>query len=1444
MSDSEAFGFAETAADSGALGETPTSTDEPVSGVCIEPGSRIKHYEIIRKLGEGGMGAVYLGRDTRLGRRVAMKFLHDQSGRALDRFLVEARATALCQHENIVVIYDVDDIDGSPYMVLEYIEGQTLRSLLHERFEAKSRQEKPSVQWVVEIMISVARALSAAHAMRIVHRDLKPENILLTNSGLVKVVDFGIAKQVDAPIAVPKSEVPVERLADVKLTQDGVSPGTMMYMSPEQWLGDEIDARTDIWAAGLILFELLTGVHPLAPVTITALTQVVLFDFPMPSAKDKRPDAAALSAVIDRCLRKRKEERYASADELCAALEGLSTDRGVLAISDQECPFAGLSAFQEADAGKYFGRERDLAAVLTKLRHQQLVAIAGPSGAGKSSFVRAGIIPTLRSTEKQLETWTLRPGRKPLAALGDVLVSLQDSSTNAEFGDAQAIERSLVEEPGSLGLHLRNRCRQKGPKHQIVLFVDQFEELYTLSTDARVREAFVANLLGVADDASSPLRVILSIRADFLDRMAEDRSFLSEVMRGLYFSPPMGPQGLRDALEKPLAAVRYEFDEADLVDEILRGLEGVKSPLPILQFLATKLWETRDEKEHRLTTKAYHALGGVAGALSMHADAMLEAMSPIEQKITRAIFLRLVTPERTRALVLLDELCGLAEDRAAAEQVLQRLSEARLIAIESGDEREGKTVELVHESLIERWGKLRQWLDENKLDVQFVAELRGAAAQWEKNGKADGFLWREEAARRAESWLSARQSAGGMELAARELEYLNAVVRLAERTRRRLRAIFGAGFVVTVMVAVIVSLLAFNAKKQAARADEEATHARVEAKQARNATRLAAAREMQTKDPTKALALLREIEPGPVPRGWVELVLQTRYAGIAERVKYQSNSVWSAKLSPDGRRVAVALTNRTLEVWDVDGSGESVVLRGHEHSVDDLAWSHDGRRIASGSRDKTVRIWNADGTGTPVVLAGHEKRVVGVDWSPDDQHIVAVASNESVRIWKTDGSNEYVVVGPDPEIHGYSAAWSPDGKHIAIGMKNGDVHIWDAAGKDKERVLRGHQDMVTALDWSPDGEYLVSAARDKTARIWDALGAGESRVLQGHQDALTRVRWSPNGRQLATGSYDKTIRLWNIRGDEAAVVLRGHEGAVWGIDWAADGARLISASVDREVRVWNIASMVRRTILVGHSDTARRVFFRGDGKRLVTASSDKTARIWDLEEYKIVRVLRGHDDIVNFAAFSHDGERVVSASDDMTVRVWQSNETSEPLVFRGHKGSVRGALFTPSDRLIVTNSDDETIRIWDSQGQKPPIVLRGHERQVGALSISPDGQTVASGAMDRTIRLWSLASARELRAFRGHTEGVWGVSWSPDGRRIVSGGDDSTLRIWNADGTGEPLVLMGHRAFAGVHSTSSFEPNGRRIVSSSVDGTVRIWNANGTGEAIVLHAGDIAVHSA
>ena len=791
-------------------------------GVDLAPGTRIKQYELIRELGKGGMGVVYAARDIKLGRRVAMKFLRHVDREVLDRFLVEARATAQCNHDNIVIIYEVDEWEGMPYMVLEFIEGKSLRDFMGDFGDgtpiAPSR--------VVELILPVARALARAHELGIVHRDLKPENVLVTHAGQVKVLDFGIAKALgtqDQQRSVSQIMANAREAQDLTLTREGAMVGTLPYMSPEQMGVDEVDHRSDLFALGMIMFEMLAGNHPVEPMTSDALLQNLITPNPMRSVRGAVPDMPdGLVQIVDGLLQKRKADRIGSAGELARRLESLLPTRHARQLAEGESPYPGLTAFQEHDADRFFGRGRDVTRMVTRVRDLPLTAIVGPSGVGKSSFVRAGVGPALKSSDEVWDVVTLRPGRHPLAALASVVERMTTRPGNQSAPDQDEhslMMRRLRAEPGYFGVALRARANAN--ESNTLLFVDQFEELYTLVPDLEERLLFTRALAAVADDTAAPVRVVVSMRSDFLDRVAEDPRFMEELSRGLVFLSAPDREGLREALEAPVEMVGYKFESSAMVGDMLDALANTPGALPLLQFAAAKLWDARDRQRRLLTMGSYQAIGGISGALATHADDVIRNMSAGQQRLAQRVFRQLVTPERTRAIVELADIYQLDRSQEDIGRVIDLLVAARLLVVQTRGDAGGGSVEIVHESLIDRWPTLKRWLDEDQEDAQFVAQLSAAAKQWEAKGRPHGLLWRGDAMEEARRWYatSARQ------LAPREQAFLDSVLSLAQRGRRARRIALIASFIVLVGVAGGASVAYVKVRQAEQVASEKAAQA-------------------------------------------------------------------------------------------------------------------------------------------------------------------------------------------------------------------------------------------------------------------------------------------------------------------------------------------------------------------------------------------------------------------------------------------------------------------------------------------------------------------------------------------------------------------------------------------------------------------------------------------
>jgi serine/threonine protein kinase/Tfp pilus assembly protein PilF len=268
-------------------------------------GKTISHYKILEKLGEGGMGVVYKAQDTKLGRIVALKFLPKHllcDEEAKTRFAHEAKAASALNHKNITMIHEIDEVEGEYFICMEYVEGKSIKELIKER--------TVSIQEILDISIQIAEGLNVAHKKGIVHRDIKSDNLMLTEEGLVKIMDFGLAKLKGA----------------TKVTKAGTTLGTLQYMSPEQAQGMEVDQRSDIFSFGVVLYEMVTGQLPFKGEHEAAVIYSIVNEAPEPLARYKANVPERLQRIVDKTLEKDRNIRYQSAAEIIADLKGLQKE--------------------------------------------------------------------------------------------------------------------------------------------------------------------------------------------------------------------------------------------------------------------------------------------------------------------------------------------------------------------------------------------------------------------------------------------------------------------------------------------------------------------------------------------------------------------------------------------------------------------------------------------------------------------------------------------------------------------------------------------------------------------------------------------------------------------------------------------------------------------------------------------------------------------------------------------------------------------------------------------------------------------------------------------------------------------------------------------------------------------------------------------------------------
>ncbi|MFY0568082.1 protein kinase domain-containing protein [Archangium lansingense] len=681
--------------------ETSHATDastEPPSSTDWLPPTEFDEFRLERPLGRGAMGIIYLAHDLTLDRRVAVKFIAASQPHAQlrEHVQLEARAIARLQHPNVVTVFRVGEAKGHPYIVSEYLDGQSLNELVLP------------LPWrrALDLGIGLTRGLAAAHRQGVLHRDIKPANILLTHEGEVKLLDFGLAELVEA--GTPTGPGGVRSPA-----------GTPRYMAPELFRGAPATPRSDLYSLGLVLYELCTGTlpsrhqdnpHSDTP-PLTALVPGIDLDF---------------ASIIERCLHTDPKERFASAEALREALERLR-DPEVLATDN---PYRGLAPFEAEHRTLFFGRDSDIRAVLERLRRQPCVLVAGDSGVGKSSLCRAGILPRIAQGAldeyRDFSTLTLEPGRRPLAALAAALAPVLQQS------EAELATR-LTDAPGELGPALR-AVHQEG--RGLLLFVDQLEELLTLSEPTQA--ARFASILGELALPAAGVRVLLAVRGDFLARLRSLPGLGDEIERALYLLRPLTAHGVREAIIGPARSRGVGFESEALLQTLVEATVQSAGSLPLLQFTLAELWERRDPAQGCITQAALDTMGGVAGALSRHADEVLARLSPTARQATRRLLGLLITAEGTRGERSEEELTAAPDE---ARTALRALVEGRLLHARTTGGR--TSYEIAHEALLTSWGTLRQWLDEDAGQRVLRQRIETAGAEWERLGRATDLLWRK-----------------------------------------------------------------------------------------------------------------------------------------------------------------------------------------------------------------------------------------------------------------------------------------------------------------------------------------------------------------------------------------------------------------------------------------------------------------------------------------------------------------------------------------------------------------------------------------------------------------------------------------------------------------------------------------------------------------------------
>jgi serine/threonine protein kinase/WD40 repeat protein len=1177
-------------------------------------GKEIKGYQLHQRIGAGRFGAVYHASQPQIHRDVAIKVIEPEYANHPEfvrTFEAEAQLIARLEHIHIVPLYDYWREPDRAFLVMRWLRGGSLRDSLMVNGHY-------TVEKSVRLLDQIASALALAHRKGVVHRDIKPDNILLDEENNALLTDFGIATAV---IGEPTAR-----------EQKGILLGTPAYMAPELLAGEPATPQSDIYALGILLYEILTNTRPFPDDTPGNMMRQHL-SAPIPSLQESGlPIPAELNMVIWRATAKAPTARYSSVIKLASAFhdaalqtpasdqdlsrlvesaahaetEGLST----LAVAplELENPYKGLRAFEQADADDFFGRDQLVGELIDSVGDDGLhfLALIGPSGSGKSSVVKAGLIPALRAGQlPDAQDWftvEMVPGPDPFRELETALQSVAVNPVDNVF-------HRLTKDQFSLAVIVEQILPQDRPT-QLLLLIDQFEEVFTLVESETTRRQFLASL-NTAVQAASRLHIVITLRADFYDRPLYYEGFSSLIRRRTEVILPLSTQELKRAIENPAGCLGL-IVQPELVTAIIADVSKQPGTLPLLQYALTEVFELREG--YLLTLEAYRAIGGLTAALARRAEEIYSDMDRDSQELTRQLFLRLVSldgdSEATGRRLRWSTLASLSDDQALIKKIRDTFVTARLLTMDKDPKTREPTVEVAHEALLREWLRLDKWMDTSREDIHIQRRLNVVVGEWLQADKDDGYLLTSSRLIQFEEWTSS----ANLHLTREEREFID--VSLAERTarqaadqlrlerekmlerrtRNRLRVL-----VVVFATATIFGLLL----SQFALGQQQIAESRLHKIQLLAVTdRVGLA--LDDDNPELALALLSSINepPGTLPVQTQQMFYRAAYTPGARLVlNHHGDSVIGIALSPDGKLAASssgqinplgANVDNAVSIWNPMTGEELFHLtvddNGPDNTVAGIAFSPDGTLLAAASADHSIYLWNVE-TGTLVRrLEGHNDWAVRVAFTPDGQTLISTSGNFLLTAL------------PIP----------------SFGTADTSVRAWDVATGEQIRIFGseddGHNAPVMSLAISPDGINAVTGDADGTIIVWNIATGEEIRRMESPGDWISSLAFTPDGATFLTA-----LGKPSIGGSGASSTL---------------------------MALWDIETGVRLRDYAGHTNTVITVAVSPDGRTALTGSADTSLRLWDIETGSELRRFTGHDNWVFSVAISPDGRGAISGSTD------------------------------------------------------------------------------------------------------------------------------------------------------------------------------------------------------
>ncbi|MEO1286910.1 MAG: WD40 repeat domain-containing protein, partial [Chloroflexota bacterium] len=1111
-------------------------------------------------------------------------------------------------------------------------------------------------------------------------------------------------------------------------------------------------------------------------------------------------------------------------------------------------PYKGLRAFEAADEGTFFGRE-DLVNHLVAGFEQpenRFLALIGPSGSGKSSVVRAGLIPTLsRGAVSNSDRWfysTMIPSDNPFRELRQAILKVAMIAPEKWGNDLEADVR---------GLHKLLNHILPNDGSDLLLFIDQFEEVFTLEDDESRREMFLNSLWFAVNQPNSRLRLIITLRADFYDRPLHYPQFGQMLKEYTEVVLPLSLRALESTIVGPADYVGLEIEPA-LKTAILNDVHNQPGTLPLLQYALTELYERKSADEVALTYDAYLSIGGIEGALAQRAEEIYATLTPDEQAIVRKLFLRIIAIDDngtvTRRRVLLSEMRQGIQHPELLEKVLNAFSDYRLLTNDLDQTTRTPTIEVAHEALIKGWAQLSQWIEQNRFALQKRQELRVDVDRWlaserDKSYLATGSRLIEFEGIVNNDLLSLRDE---------EREYINSSILLrAEEANRQRRTtnilrVFSTVALLFFILALVAAYFANDARADAV------TQAQVARSRELSSASLA-------NDDDPDLAMLLAVEAISIDETYDtrhSLLSALQLDSLVQRYFHEhTNGLRTVDFDSTGTiAVAGGLTGQdnTLLRWDM--TTETVIgepLFGHTSWINEVDISSDNLLVASGSNDATVRIWDMTTGEQLTLLEEHTSPVRSVTFSLDNSILASAGEDGQIILWDVATGNITRTIDVPTDAEGdvitvFDVDFNSTGTLLLSAGSDNLIHIWDVATGDIITELVGHIDWVNTAQFDPTDSVIISGDNDGVIYFWD-VESGQSLVGAGglntsssdDDDGIDEISLSFDSAFMATSHNSGQVLIWQLGSEiQNIALIEAHSDRVRDVVFSPIDYRLLSASDDGTMLLMQLTAVQRPgRVLFDVPQTIEQLAIDPTSPTIAisgTIGDDMISRIQVMNretgDLRYEFTVNELSDVANATLLlttdliiSSDGTLGAVSLSTGEIAVWALDNGDLLWIDNQHDATIpQGLAFTPDNDRLISADEAGTVIVWDvASGETIENNFYAPETGVTALAISPNGQYLVIGGRTSSI-LWNLLDETLITdTMTEHSNAVEAFTFSADSTTLFTASRDRTIGQWSTENGAFIQRFEGHGDWV---LSLTLNPAGDILISGDRAGLLRIWD--------------------